>query len=98
MHAYFEFFNMTNKTDVLSEACLISIIQRFQIAAWLAVIAQPAVLAQSAQEAARELNDIQAGDPQGFTWMLICIGMIMTAAITLITVTTVYAMKGKKRA
>jgi hypothetical protein len=60
--------------------------------------AQPCVLAQSAPEATRDLSDIQSNDPQGFTWMLICIGIIMTAAITLITVTTVLAMKGKKSA
>ena len=53
--------------------------------------------AQNASEAARDLSNIQSNDPQGFTWMLVCVGIIMTCAITLITVTTIFAMKGKKR-
>lgn len=53
-------------------------------------------LSQSAGEAGRTIAAMQ-DDPQGFTWMLVCVGLILTCAITLITVTAVYAFKGKKR-
>jgi hypothetical protein len=52
--------------------------------------------AQSSNEANRMLSGIQDSDPQGFTWMFVCIGILLTCAVTLITATTVLAAKGKK--
>ncbi|GEM_PF-2707441 len=52
--------------------------------------------AQTSAEPGREIRELQGSDPQGFTWMLVCIGIIITCALALIGVTAFYAVKGKK--
>ena len=70
-------------------------------AAALAVLAagafQSACLAKSVGEALNDLSGVQDTDPQGFTLMLVSIGLIGACAITLIVITIVYSLKQNKK-
>jgi hypothetical protein len=51
--------------------------------------------ASGVQEAASEINRMNDGGPQAFTWMLVCIGLLVTLAATLMIVTVTYSFKRK---
>jgi hypothetical protein len=53
--------------------------------------------AKQVGEALSDMSSVQDTDPNGFKIMLISIGMIFLVAITLISVTTMYMFKGKKK-
>jgi hypothetical protein len=62
-------------------------------ALWLS--SQPA-WAKDAAQAVQDLQAVSDTDPNGFKWMIVCIGLLFLVATSLIVATVMYGMKKKK--
>jgi hypothetical protein len=52
--------------------------------------------AKNASEAVSDMQAVSDTDPNGFKWMVVCIGLLFVIATSLIVATVVYGMKSKK--
>ncbi len=53
-------------------------------------------LAKNANEAVSDMQAVSDTDPNGFKWMIVCIGLLFLIATSLIVATVIYGMKKKK--
>lgn len=55
-----------------------------------------ASLAKDAAQAMQDMQSVSDTDPNGFKWMIVCIGLLFLVATSLIVATVMYGMKRKK--
>ncbi len=55
-----------------------------------------ASLAKDAAQAMQDMQSVSDTDPNGFKWMIVCIGLLFLVATSLIVATVMYGMKQKK--
>lgn len=55
-----------------------------------------AAWAKNAAQAVEDMQGVSDTDPNGFKWMIVCIGLLFLIATSLIVATVVYGMKKKK--
>jgi hypothetical protein len=52
---------------------------------------------KSLVEAVSEIDDVSGTDPNGVKWMIVCISLLFTVALSLITATFVYYDKSRRK-
>jgi len=55
-----------------------------------------AAWAKNAGQAVEDMQAVSDTDPNGFKWMIVCIGLLFLIATSLIVATVMYGMKKKK--
>ncbi|HEY9682223.1 MAG TPA: hypothetical protein V6C89_13220 [Drouetiella sp.] len=56
-----------------------------------------AVWAKNAAQAVQDLQSVSDTDPNGFKWMIVCIGLLFLVATSLIVATVMYGIKKQKK-